>query len=82
VDDNVSSCAEDESESEEQDEENLPMVIVKGKIPDILKTFIYRYIHFLQHRKRKKKQQQKVLLFKLPKNLLLILNNKSCNTKT
>ena len=31
VADDVSSCAEDESESEEQDETQLPMVIVKGK---------------------------------------------------
>lgn len=31
VADDVSSCAEDESESEEQDENQLPMVIVKGK---------------------------------------------------
>ena len=36
VADDVSSCDEDESESEGQDEESLPMVIVRGMIIGIV----------------------------------------------
>lgn len=44
VADDVSSCDEDESESEEQDENKLPMVIVKGIHSKIL--LIENFVNF------------------------------------